>query len=165
MNNTCHCCGESENLVPVTINNETIFLCNECKEAHLKQCSQCDEFFIDTENDYAVSRDGDIYCESCRDEYLTYCGAIYVLDDFLDLCAEIDLERTREAIKDLDPVYKKDMRAYARFFDPYRHSAASDIADTTNNAYLNAMGQEEGTLSYSRILRLVSAYFLKHSSR
>ena len=73
MNDTCHICGESDNLVPVTIKDETIYLCSECKEAHLKQCSQCDDFFIDTENDYAVSRDGEIYCEFCRDEYLTYC--------------------------------------------------------------------------------------------
>ena len=73
MNDSCHICGESDNLVPVTIKDETIYLCSECKEAHLKQCSQCDDFFIDTENDYAVSRDGDIYCEFCRDEYLTYC--------------------------------------------------------------------------------------------
>ena len=73
MNDTCHICGESDNLVPVTIKDETIYLCPECKEAHLKQCSQCDDFFIDTENDYAVSRDGEIYCEFCRDEYLSYC--------------------------------------------------------------------------------------------
>ena len=73
MNDACHICGESDNLVPVTINNETIYLCPECKENHLKQCSQCDDFFIDTENDFAVSRDGEIYCEFCRDEYLTYC--------------------------------------------------------------------------------------------
>ena len=53
MNDTCHICGESDNLVPVTIKDETIFLCPGCKEAHLKQCSQCDDFFIDTENDYA----------------------------------------------------------------------------------------------------------------
>ena len=40
MNDTCHICGESDNLVPVTIKDETIFLCPECKEAHLtmKHC-------------------------------------------------------------------------------------------------------------------------------
>jgi hypothetical protein len=34
----------------------------------LKVCSCCDESFIDTENDYVVDREGNIYCESCRDE-------------------------------------------------------------------------------------------------
>lgn len=73
MNETCHICGESENLIQLSIGKETIYLCSECKEEHLKQCSQCDEYFIDNENDYVVERDGDIYCESCRDEYLSYC--------------------------------------------------------------------------------------------
>ena len=81
-----------DNLVPVTIKDETIFLCPECKEAHLKQCSQCDDFFIDTENDYAVSRDGDIYCEFCRDEYLTYCEHCDEYSDSEDFVHLVDTD-------------------------------------------------------------------------
>ena len=92
MNDTCHICGESDNLVPVTINNETIYLCSECKEAHLKQCSQCDDFFIDTENDYAVSRDGEIYCEFCRDEYLSYCEHCDEYSDSEDFVHLVDTD-------------------------------------------------------------------------
>lgn len=95
------------------------------------------------------------------DPYLRYCGAAYILDDFLDICAEIDKDRAKEVTKDLDPVLARDFAAYAFFFKPYRDSAASKVANTANNAYLNAMGQEDGTLSYSRIIRLVSAYFQK----
>lgn len=95
------------------------------------------------------------------DPYLRYCGAAYILDDFLDLCAEADKARAKEITKDLDPVLSRDYAAYSRFFKPYRNSTASKVADTANNAYLNAMGQEDGTLSYSRIIRLVSAYFKK----
>ena len=84
MNDTCHICGESDNLVPVTINNETIYLCPECKENHLKQCSQCDDFFIDTENDYAVSRDGEIYCEYCYNENHTSLIHNYSYEPCLD---------------------------------------------------------------------------------
>ncbi|MBR4288256.1 MAG: DUF3810 domain-containing protein [Clostridia bacterium] len=96
-----------------------------------------------------------------NDHYLRYCGAAYILDDFLDICAEIDKDRAKEVTKDLDPVLARDFAAYAFFFKPYRDSAASKVANTANNAYLNAMGQEDGTLSYSRIIRLVSAYFQK----
>ena len=92
MNDACHICGESDNLVPVTIKDETIYLGPECKEAHLKQCSQCDDFFIDTENDYAVSRDGEIYCEFCRDEYLTYCEHCDEYSDSEDFVHLVDTD-------------------------------------------------------------------------
>lgn len=98
------------------------------------------------------------------DAYLKYCGAAYVLDDFLDICAEIDKERTREIIRGLDPVLSRDLAAYARFFEPYRESVAAEVADSANNAYLNAMGQTDGTRSYSRIIRLISSYFLQKNS-
>ena len=97
------------------------------------------------------------------DPYLRYCGAAYLLDDLLDVCAEVDQDRTKEIVTGLDPVLSRDYAAYSRFFDPYRHSSASKVADTANNAYLNAMGQTDGTLSYSRIIRLTSAYFKKES--
>ncbi len=99
-----------------------------------------------------------------EDPYLRYCGAAYVLDDFLDICAEIDEKRAKEITKDIDPVLGRDYAAYTRFFKPYRNSTASKVANTANNAYLNAMGQEDGTLSYSRIIRLMSAYFKKEAS-
>ncbi len=73
MNETCHICGETENLISVPVASENIQLCPDCRDEHLKQCSQCDEYFIDNENDYTVDRNGDIYCESCRDEHLSYC--------------------------------------------------------------------------------------------
>jgi len=97
------------------------------------------------------------------DAYLRYCGAAYILDDFLDICAEIDKARAKEVTKELDPVFARDYAAYALFFKPYRDSTASKVANSANNAYLNAMGQEDGTLSYSRIIRLVSAYFQKEA--
>ena len=100
MNNTCRLCGESANLIPVTIDHETIHLCPECREEHLKQCSDCDEYFLDDENDYAVDRNGDVYCESCR-ENLSFCerceeysdgdGFVHIadLDEWwCDSCAE-----------------------------------------------------------------------------
>lgn len=43
------------------------------QEEHLKQCSNCGEYFSEDENDYVVDRNGDIYCENCRDDHLAYC--------------------------------------------------------------------------------------------
>ncbi|MBQ3074596.1 MAG: DUF3810 domain-containing protein [Clostridia bacterium] len=91
--------------------------------------------------------------------YLRYCGASFVLDDFISVARKLDGERTNELISDLDPVFARDLKAYSEFFAPYRDSTASKVADATNSAYLKSMGQKDGTVSYSRIIRLTCAYF------
>ena len=62
----CHICGTTEEL---EVYGE-FHLCPDCRDEHLKQCSDCGEYFIDNENDYVIDREGDIYCESCRDELI-----------------------------------------------------------------------------------------------
>ena len=93
------------------------------------------------------------------DPYLRYCGAAFVLDDFISVCRKLDRERTNAVLQRLDPVFSADMAAYSEFFAPYRDSAAAKVADAANSAYLKSMGQKEGTVSYSRIIRLTAAYF------
>lgn len=92
------------------------------------------------------------------DPYLTYCGTVFVLDDFISLCRRLDRDRAEAVLAELSPTVWRDWAAYSRFFEPYRHSAAAELADKTNSAYLKSQGQEEGTLSYSRIIALCTAY-------
>ena len=93
------------------------------------------------------------------DSYLRYCGAAFVLDDFISVCRKLDRERTNAILQSLDPVFSADMHAYSEFFAPYRDSTAAKVADAANSTYLKSMGQKEGTVSYSRIIRLTAAYF------
>ncbi len=95
--------------------------------------------------------------------YLRYCGAAFVIDDFISLCKKMDAARTSQILAETDPVLLRDFAAYNRFFEPYRNSTASKVADKTNSTYLKAMGQAEGTVSYSRIIGLTSAYFLQNT--
>lgn len=94
-----------------------------------------------------------------RDPYLRYCGANFVLDDFIAASRRLDPDRTNALLKELDPVFFRDLAYYSAFFAPYRNSSAAKVADATNSAYLKSMGQKEGTVSYSRIIRLTAAYF------
>lgn len=93
------------------------------------------------------------------DAYLRYCAAAFIMDDLVSVCQKLDRERTVEILRATDSVILLDWDAYGRFFDRYRDSAASRVADKANSTYLKAMGQKEGTVSYSRIIRLTSAYF------
>ena len=69
---TCNICGTTEELEVFEVNGEKIALCPDCRDEHLKQCSDCGEYFLDTGNDYVTDCNGDIYCETCR-ENLSYC--------------------------------------------------------------------------------------------
>ncbi|MBQ4036974.1 MAG: DUF3810 domain-containing protein [Clostridia bacterium] len=93
-----------------------------------------------------------------EDPYLAYCGTVFVLDDFISLCRRLDRDRAEGVLESLSPTVWRDWEAYSRFFEPYRDSAAAEIADKTNSAYLKSQGQSEGTLSYSRIIALCTAY-------
>ncbi len=95
------------------------------------------------------------------DPYLRYCGATFLLDDFISACRNIDRERTNKIIEGLDVTFFADMAFYSDFFEPYRDSFSSKVANNANTAYLKAMGQKDGVLSYSRVIGLTSAYFQK----
>ncbi|MBR7166028.1 MAG: DUF3810 domain-containing protein [Clostridia bacterium] len=99
-----------------------------------------------------------------EDPYLAYCGAVFLADDLIATCRKLNKERTDAILSETHPVMLRDFAAYSRFFDPYRNHTAAKVADTTNSAYLKAMGQKDGTVSYSRVIRLISAYFQKEAS-
>ncbi len=68
----CVLCGGIADVQSFVIDGENVCLCENCRNEHLKQCYDCEEYFIDTQNDYVVDCNGDVYCESCR-ENLSYC--------------------------------------------------------------------------------------------
>ncbi|MBR5296238.1 MAG: DUF3810 family protein [Clostridia bacterium] len=99
-----------------------------------------------------------------EDAYLRYCGASYLLDDFISACKKTDKEKTTSVLQNLDPTFYRDMAYYSAFFEPYRDSFSSKVANTANTNYLKAMGQKDGVLSYSSIVELTSAYFQKNKT-
>jgi hypothetical protein len=99
-----------------------------------------------------------------EDPYLAYCGALFLVDDFVKVCRQTDKKRANEIYGEADSVVRRDFAAYSRFFDPYRSSAAAKVADNTNSTYLKSMGQKEGTVSYSRVIGLTAAFFRQKAS-
>ena len=94
-----------------------------------------------------------------EDAYLRYCGAFYLFDEISAVCRRLDRERTDRILSETDATVQRDAAAFSRFFEPYRDSAAAKLADGANDMYLKSMGQSDGTVSYSRVVSLLAAYF------
>ena len=43
-------------------------------------------------------------------------------------------------------------------FEKYRYSAASEVANEVNDAYLKTLGEGDGVESYGLVIELMSAY-------
>lgn len=48
----CHICGTTGELE----SRGEFHLCPECRDEHLKQCSDCGQYFIGNENDFFIKR-------------------------------------------------------------------------------------------------------------
>jgi hypothetical protein len=98
------------------------------------------------------------------DPYLRYCGALFLFDDFYAVAKRIDKAEAEAVFRETDPAAARDFAAYSRFFEPYRNSTAAKVADEVNSTYLQSMGQEAGTLSYSMVISL-SVGMMKEQNR
>lgn len=97
------------------------------------------------------------------DSYLEYCGYLSMYDYFLDSMYEYDLEMYRHMIEKCDKRILGEMYAYSVFFDKYRNSKASNVADTVNDTYIKAMGESDGVKSYGKVVELYCAYIKEKS--
>ena len=65
----------------------------------------------------------------------------------------------RDIMRTLDGRVLGELRAYATFFEEFENSAAANVSDTVNDAYLKLNGNEAGSESYSLVVELAVAYY------
>ena len=93
-----------------------------------------------------------------EDSYLQYCAYMSMYDYFLDSMYLYDSEMYFYLISCLDSRVKGEMYAYSVFFDRYRSSRASEFADSVNDTYIKAMGDDKGVDSYGLVVEIMCAY-------
>ena len=93
-----------------------------------------------------------------EDPFLRYSAYLDVFPNVLNALHDEDPSLVSSV--PLDARIVGDRRSYSKFFDKYRDSVASEIADSINNSYLQANGQTEGTKTYGMITENVCAYVL-----
>ncbi len=102
-----------------------------------------------------------LVCISSDDPYLQYCGYLSMYQYLAEPMRNASKILYNEAVKGLDERVKYDLTCYSRFFDKYRESAAAEVSDAVNNAYLVLQGTE-GTQSYGMVVELAIAYHAKY---
>ena len=61
----------------------------------------------------------------------------------------------------LDKLVLQDLDAYDAFFDEHMKEDASELADSANDSYLKASGDEAGTDSYANVTNLLVSWYVQ----
>ena len=101
-------------------------------------------------------------CLASEDEYLVYSAYMNMYDYFLDAAITNERAMYTSLVENTNNKLLGEMYAYYLFFQEYRHSTASKVADTVNDTYLKAMGEDEGTKSYGKVVELFCAFMEKY---
>lgn len=103
-------------------------------------------------------------CRGSGDEYLTYCGwydiTIYLLNAYYP---ETTPQEYSEVYMKIPEYTRKQLTMQNEFWDRYKHEFG-EAAEAMNDIYLKINDQQEGTKSYGRVVDLVIADYLAHSS-
>jgi len=100
-----------------------------------------------------------LVCTGSDDHFIQYSG---YLDMFLSVSNALYKESPElyeEVMGGLDKRVIKDIISYSDFCDEYKGTKASDIADSVNDSFLQANGQEHGIKSYGMVTELCVFYY------
>ncbi len=100
-------------------------------------------------------------CLASQDEYLVYSALLSMYDYYLDAVYKADGKAYFNLLQSTDIRILGEMYAYSLFFDKYRDSTASKVADTVNDSYIKTMGDDGGIESYGRVVELCTSYLIQ----
>ena len=100
-------------------------------------------------------------CLASDDNYLVYSALLSMFEYYLDAIYRADKNVYFKLLKNTDIRVIGEMYAYSVFFDKYRDSSASKVADVVNDSYIKTMGDVDGVDSYGRVVELCTSYLMQ----
>ena len=94
-----------------------------------------------------------LVCLESDDPYIRYSGYTNMLEYVLSALYRADGKAYTEVYRKIDNSVRREFVAYSNFFDKYRDSVASEVADKVNDTYLKVNGTE-GSVSYGLVVLL-----------
>ncbi len=105
-----------------------------------------------------------LVCLESSDPYIRYSGYVNLLEYVLNALYSADQEAYIDIYRSIDKNVRREFAAYSAFFEKYRDSAASNVADRVNDTYLKLNGTE-GSRSYGLVVDIAVAYFKRAENR
>ena len=99
-----------------------------------------------------------LVCIRSDDAYIRYSAYLNLYEYVAGQLAGVDVNRYTATYLLLPMDVRSEMSAYAKFYEKYRDSAASDVSETVNDTFLKLHGTE-GTRSYGMVVDLAVAYY------
>lgn len=97
-----------------------------------------------------------------ENDFLKYCGYLDMYRYLSNALYSVDKELFKQMYGTLCTQAKVELSNYAKFFEKYEDSKASEVTDKVNDSYLQANGQEHGTKSYGMIVEVSCAYIKQY---
>ena len=101
-----------------------------------------------------------LVCLNSGDDYILYSGLVNMLEYIGNALYGADADKYYEVMGSVPEIVINEMTAYNRFYEKYKNEPIAKVAESANNAYLKAQGQEQGTKSYGFVVDLAVAYLL-----
>ena len=105
-----------------------------------------------------------LVCLESDDPYIRYSGYTNMLEYVLSALYRADGKAYTEVYRKIDNSVRREFAAYSNFFNKYRDSVASEVADKVNDTYLKVNGTE-GSVSYGLVVDIAVAYYKNENNR
>ena len=113
----------------------------------------------------AVERDANfaafLACQANDNVEYVYSGYFMAYRYCLSQLKNLDMASARDIMAQECPELSHDMEAYDNFFRSRKNDKATELADTVNDTYLKANGDEQGIASYDDVCGLLVNWYIQ----
>ena len=113
----------------------------------------------------AVERDANfaafLACQANDNINYRYSGHFMAYRYCLSQLKSLDMASARDIMAQEIPQLSHDMESYSKFFASKKNDKATELADTVNDTYLKANGDEKGIESYNDVCGMLVNWFIQ----
>ena len=113
----------------------------------------------------AIERDANfaafLACQASDYAEYRYSGYFMAYRYCLNQLASLDIASARDIMAQELPQLSQDMKTYSDFFSSRKNDKATELADTVNDTYLKANGDEMGIASYNDVCGMLVNWYIQ----
>ncbi len=100
-------------------------------------------------------------CQANSDPQFQYSAYYMAYRYCYNALAKADRTALKEIHAGSSELFRRDLKAYDDFFAKEQSTVATQVANTANNAYIQASGDKAGTASYGQVATQLTCWFLQ----